>query len=399
MELVSALWDVLSCVLVFFLGMVVAYLLGRIFFSGSLRAFGLYIWHTIFCFVYFFYVSSVGGDAIGYYNKALAGEISVGFGTPFIESLTWVLVSILSLPILGAFLVYNIFGFIGLLAFDASLRSVTWCKSKNVRLFATVMVLLPSISFWSSAIGKDAVAFMAVGLSLWAALDLRGRLPLMAFAVFVMLLVRPHMAGMLIIALAAAYLLQNRLSIFRRFILGGLVVSMATVLVPLSLDYVGLRGDIDIGSIEAYVERRQGYNQDGGGGIDVSSMSFPMQLFAYLFRPLPFEAHSIPSLAASLDNMILIFLVLTGGGKLLRRRARGLTESRAFMWSYILMAWPILAMTTANLGISVRQKWMFAPMLIFLLISVVGSAKRSVRYSSIHRRYAAGGSAADVNAV
>jgi len=32
----------------------------------------------------------------------------------------------------------------------------------------------------------------------------------------------------------------------------------------------------------------------------------------------------------------------------------------------------VLAMTTANLGIAIRQKWMFAPMLIFLLISLVG---------------------------
>jgi hypothetical protein len=29
-------------------------------------------------------------------------------------------------------------------------------------------------------------------------------------------------------------------------------------------------------------------------------------------------------------------------------------------------------LTTANLGISVRLKWMFAPMLIFLMISAMG---------------------------
>lgn len=39
------------------------------------------------------------------------------------------------------------------------------------------------------------------------------------------------------------------------------------------------------------------------------------------------------------------------------------------------MVWLIFATTTANLGIAVRQKWMFAPMLIFLLLSVTGIRK------------------------
>jgi hypothetical protein len=33
-------------------------------------------------------------------------------------------------------------------------------------------------------------------------------------------------------------------------------------------------------------------------------------------------------------------------------------------------------LTTANLGISVRQKWMFAPMLIFLFISFIGRPRQ-----------------------
>jgi hypothetical protein len=39
------------------------------------------------------------------------------------------------------------------------------------------------------------------------------------------------------------------------------------------------------------------------------------------------------------------------------------------MWLYVLLTWVVLATTTANLGISMRQKWMFTPVLVFLLIS------------------------------
>jgi hypothetical protein len=103
-----------------------------------------------------------------------------------------------------------------------------------------------------------------------------------------------------------------------------------------------------------------------------------MQMFTYLFRPLPYEAHSIPALAASMDNVVFLLLVLVGGWNMLGRRKQSGAENRAFLWLYSLGAWIVLAMTTANLGISVRQKWMFAPMLIFLFISVIGRSRKSV---------------------
>ena len=61
---------------------------------------------------------------------------------------------------------------------------------------------------------------------------------------------------------------------------------------------------------------------------------------------------------------------------MLRGVKTSLGESRIFMWSYSLISWLILAMTTANMGIALRQKWMFAPFLIFLLISII--AKKDV---------------------
>jgi hypothetical protein len=48
------------------------------------------------------------------------------------------------------------------------------------------------------------------------------------------------------------------------------------------------------------------------------------------------------------------------------------------MWVYVFGSWLILAMTTANMGIALRQKWMFAPMLIFLLISVIGRRRQVI---------------------
>lgn len=384
MALLSSIPDMLSAALVLLTGLGIASLISRLFDTRAGRAALLYLWHTLFCLVYASYVIASGGDALMYYNVSLAEDIQFSFGTAGVLYLTSFLTSVLGLGFLGAFLVFNIFGFVGLLAFDASLRTAVRDKSRALHRFVTLIVFLPSVSFWSSAIGKDSLSFMAAGLALWAALDLRRRVWLMVPAVLLMLLVRPHMAAALALALAFSIVFQRRFTFPRRILAGGMAIAMAVVLVPLSMDYSGLGSVAGAQDLIEYVEKRQEYNMVGGGGVDISAMPLPLQLFTYMFRPLPFEAHSVFALAASLDNMVLLFLFFAGGWAILKGRQQPGPESRVFLWSYSLLAWLTLAMTTANLGISVRQKWMFAPMLIFLFLSALGGTRGRARTVSSH---------------
>lgn len=197
----------------------------------------------------------------------------------------------------------------------------------------------------------------------------------MAFAVAVMLLVRPHMAGIMLIAWTFAIFVSRKTQLGKKVVLVALSAISAAVMVPFSLQYAGVGEAVDIEKLMAYVKQRQSFNMEGGGGVDIAAMSLPMQLFTYMFRPVILEANTLFALAASVDNLILLYLFAIGGWAVLRGRKSGLGESRAFMWAYGLLAWLVLAITTANLGISLRQKWMFAPMLIFLLISVIGVKK------------------------
>lgn len=376
MELAFSAWHVISSFLTFIFGLLLAIWLGKRFHSGRHRPWILYIWHTIFCFGYLFFISQNSGDATGYYNSALAGNIDFRFGTAAVSFISYLFVSIADLSFLGLFLVFNIFGFIGLLAFDSSLKIATMDKSNRVKMLATVIVFMPSVSFWSSAIGKDSLAFMAIGLALWAAIDLRKRQGLMIFSIIIMLLVRPHIAGMLVLALAISSLLDPKIKIKTRMLSGIMAFGAAAVLVPFALNYAGLGDASSLNDVEEYVIQRQGYNMEGGGGVDIASMSLPMQLFTYLFRPAIFEATSITSLAAALDNSLLLVVVALALAAYFKRRYFLLVGQRLFMWIYVILAWATLATTTANLGIAVRQKWMFVPFLIFLLIPFIGKTKR-----------------------
>jgi hypothetical protein len=381
MELVSTPWQVITTALVFIFGMLVACAASRWFQTSIGRAMLLYFWHTSFCIVYALYVNKYGGDSLHYYAAGLKADVTFSLGTAAVSYITIFFASILGLSFLGTFVAYSLFGYIGLMAFDASLRIATDNKSRFLQCAATVIVLLPSVSFWTSAIGKDALSFMSAGLILWAALKPARRTWLIVMSVLVMLLVRPHMAGIVVIALAGSYSLQPGVSLNRRLLVGGAALAACAVLVPFAIEYAGIKGGLSGEELSSYIEKRQQVNQAGGGGIDIAHMSLPMQLFTYLFRPLPFEEFNLFALAASVDNVILLSLFASGGWQILKRRTAASGANRSFLWIYVMLAWCILAMTSANLGISLRQKWMFAPMLIFLLLSAVGRPRKTAAYT------------------
>lgn len=366
--------------LIFIAGLVAAVILRGYFRASLSRSVSLYLWHSLFCVIYLAYVLSYGGDASGYFRMSLRPDIDFKFGTYGVRFVVSFLSQGMGLSFLGCSLVFQFFGFIGLLAFDGALREVTCDKSRNIRLLATLIVFLPSVSFWSSGLGKDSLSFCAMGLALWAALRLKRRWWLLAVAVLLMLLVRPHIAGMLVLGLAGSFAFQRGIPMPQRVVLGGIALAAAVFLVPLGLNYAGVGEDAGAEDVMQYIEGRQGHNLKGGGAVDISSMSPPVQMFTYLFRPTLIEARNLFSLAAALDNTILLFLFIAGGWAILKNPLppHFQPHNRMFLWIYSFCAWLILAMTTANLGIALRQKWMFAPMLIFLLISVIGRSRLPV---------------------
>ncbi|RZI85368.1 MAG: hypothetical protein EOP38_05125 [Rubrivivax sp.] len=375
MQVVTSAWDVVSAFLIFIAGFLLAIPLSRWFEIRQRRVFFIYIWHTLFAMLNMAYSIKYGSDSIGYYDRSLLSGNVLAVGTEFVTSFTSVLTGYLKLSYLGAYLVFNVLGYVGLVAFYASLRQATLGKPIIWRRVAFLIILLPSFSFWSSAISKDAFSFMSCGLALWASLSIRRRSWVLILAIGLMFLVRPHIAALMVTAGAASLLFTSNISILQRLIIGSIALVGALAVVPFAMSYTGFEDGASSAEVVEFVERRQGY-QDGGGGINISAMSPPMQLFTYLFRPFPFEAHNATAFAASLENMLLLALLLVGIFRVVRSAQLSLSGEKMFLWIYALSTWAVLAVSTANLGISVRQKWMFVPILIYLALSAVRPARR-----------------------
>lgn len=361
-------WHVFSAFAVFLAG-----LLGftaRPFRSVSTRmSVALYLWHTCFCFYYAQFALYNTADARSYFIRSFDAVPSFSLGTEAVDLITSLYTQFLGLSYLGTFLVYNIVGAIGLLAFAAAMRETLGGKSRRVQLYASILVFLPGISFWSVSIGKDAPAFLGAGLLCWAVLDLRRRWILILVGAGVLVVVRPHVVPFILFAVALAILVSGKVSTVKK------ILTIAVLAAPIAFAFQLALSAIGMGVTEAYsdaagfIEYRQSVNLEGGSSVDISSMILPQQMFYYAFMPLFIGAGGLMRLVASVENAFLLFLVAGSALSVWRRKSCLPPTAKWFYLFHTLALWIIFAMTTANLGIALRQKWMFMPMLLIFCLS------------------------------
>ncbi len=377
-------YDAIVTFFVFNFGLVLSLLLSKWLKISTKMGVFLYIWHTVFSFIYFNYILNYGGDAFDYYLKSLTidnNETLQGYylGSGMIVRLVEPFSSLLTMPFIAVNLLFNIFGSIGLLAFYASLMYAVGDRGKYGKILARIIVLLPSISYWTSAVGKDSLFFMGVGLLLWSYISLRERLAYAITSLLIIFLVRPHMGGLIIASLVMSIFFKKNVNIAYRTAILASSLGLLFALFPYITKYVGLNDASSSSDVMEYIETRQEYNQSGGGGIDISQMSYPMKMFTYMFRPLPNEAASFSSLMASVDNTFILIVFCFGFYWFFKNNNIN-KRNYYFLIIYGVLGWSILAMTTANLGIAVRQKWMIIPFFFFVFLFSMYSYKKRTRF-------------------
>ena len=375
-------WQIISSALVFFLGL---------YYAATQRSFDvprplallLYFWHTVFCLYYISYSFENSADSTGYFQRSLLLEQDFGLSTVGIDYFTAVFSQLFNMSYLGVFLVNNIFGYIGLLALAASLREVTSGKMLWARNLAVMIVFLPGASFWSAAIGKDSLTFMGASLAAWAFLRLERRYAVLIVTAMTFVLARPHMAALILTAALFAIMIVANIRTSNKIGLTVLMAPFALYAIFAGAAMVGIDGDASVQELNELVEYRQSVNVDGESSVNIADMNVVMRLLSFMFRPLFFDAGGLLGLVASFENFLFLGLSL-----MCVVRAWGYRSalSRTAFWFfavYIFLSWMLLANTTANLGLALRQKWMFMPMLILFVMSFAPQAKR--KFAAIGR--------------
>ena len=322
------------------------------------------LWHTFFSLVYFIFSLYSVSDAKGYYTVSITEHtFSLAPGTAFLNFLTSVFTQGIGSNYLNTALIFNIAGSLGLVLLYLSIKDYL----KNLPWYYVLIVFIPSMSFWSASLSKDSISFFAVCLFLYAIATNRKPSVLIPMAFLSMFMVRPHIAAMFLASYVVYFILKAKVHILFKlltvpFIMFGLLLSVSFV-----ESYIGLEDGSAKGYTD-YINQRETVSQVGGSSVDISSMSYPMKIFTYMFRPLPFEAHNLISLINSFENTVLLLFTIYILFKSKFNLKPFFNDKNLWLFTYLFLTSSVLALTTANLGIATRQKWMFMPVFLYLLI-------------------------------
>jgi hypothetical protein len=132
------------------------------------------------------------------------------WGTRFTEFYSGLVHAVIGPTLYGAFLAFSLLSFMGLYFYYRAFCIAF--PSGNRRLYAALLFLMPRLLFWPNGLGKDALMALFIGLAAYGAARAfsgeyaRSMLPLAA-GLFGAFTVRPHMVGILAIAMVAAFML------------------------------------------------------------------------------------------------------------------------------------------------------------------------------------------------
>ena len=317
------------------------------------------------------------------------GSFSFHVGPIIGDGATSIITGIIYTPIgsntLGGFFVFAFLAFVSLALFYRAFRVAL--PDGDHRRYALLVFFLPSLVFWTSAIGKDALISLGLGLAALGAARIltraRGGFLLLGIGLGLTALIRPHVALMLFAALAVAFLVNKSknpspLNPLAKLLGAAVLIVGGVVLAKVTAHFFGIQS-LDANSIQQVLNQNaintgaasQGqvgqFGSSGATSVSLSPASIPKDIYYVLIRPLPFQAHGVTQLASSLENLFLAGLLVTSWRRLtsafmsMRRRPYLLLAAL-----YSLM-WIVLFASIGNLGILARERTSLLPLLLVLV--------------------------------
>jgi hypothetical protein len=279
----------------------------------------LLIYHFLFSLFFTYYILSFGGDSLGYWRfnlqqVVIKGDITwfsyFGQSTKFILWLAYSPSRILGLNYITGNIIFGFLGFIGIRYIFVMVAHLfpTNHSVLNIPLFPAIFYF-PNLHFWTSGVGKDSISFWAIAWFLFALQNYKSKWWQCIIALIIAYLVRPHMGQALIAGSGIAILFGSELKFQYKVILGALALGATVYLMAGTLEFLKLE-DFDLESMLAKSETTSGNlnNAYVGSRVDISSYSWPMKLFTYMFRPLFFDAHNIMAFLSSFENVTYLWL-------------------------------------------------------------------------------------------
>lgn len=337
--------------------------------------------HLITAVVYYQYVQTNDADTKLYYFDPYGFyDLDFSLGTQFLIYFVQALKGIIGGTYLDYFLLFQALGLWGIALLVRTLEELAEALAQHWPPIFTIMMFMPGMYFWTSAIGKDAPLFLACTIALWSTMAISRRWLWFGLAIGIMVLFRLHVALIAVVALALTLMTGRGISpVLRGLLIVGLIpllyVLVGTVQSSFQLDLAS------VSSLTSYVEQQTDTLAEAAGELEgLAAQPFYVRLISLLFLPLFADSGGIFGIVASFQNVFMLYV-----GSVLVREYRS-------WWSMFRQSIPIrfatfflvtmIAMLTVmyyNVGLGLRQREMFTPALylVFGAVYLVRSARRA----------------------
>ena len=355
----------------------------NLLFSKSCKIYAIvFAYHLIFIlFAYQFRVFRTVSDAHFYWGKTINFSQHswfefANYGAEFMLFLNYPLVQ-WGFPFWSGFLLYGIIGFLGVLKWmqwtDLVLKDRLIYKGFNV---AHLLFFMPNLHVWTSSIGKEALVFWGIAAVVLGLTTQRYKTFGFIVGCLVVLIIRPHVALMLLAAITLAYLFLKGISLQKRMVIAG--VSFAGVLVLLYLVFQTTQIHYwDWKRINYFNEYSILSFKHSGSYVPMLDYNYFYKWFSFHFRPLFYDATTVLAFLASIENAFTLVVCIVGLFFAFRFYAKinySLAMKVVFLFTFTASV--LYVERYANLGIFMRTKMMFHPFMIVALLLIIEQSLR-----------------------
>lgn len=338
----------------------------------------LFFFHFGIAIIFHFYISSFGGDAVHYWDApkemsldAIMDVVKRGSATGLMYLVNYVPSNLMQLSFFTGNMLYALLGYSGFVYIFKTIKYIFGdftelmeLKLFGVRIFPWIW-FLPNFHFWSSGIGKDAILFFSISLFVYCLQNLRKRWVLLVISIVVSMAIRPHIMLFLLTCFGVGFTMDGSLKAYQKLFVFLIFVVGFFSIFNYVLEFIQLES-LEATAIDEYASSKSSSLNKSrtGSGVDITSYSFPLKAFTFLYRPLFFDINGILAVVASVENFILLCF---SGLIFFRKPYRAFKKSTFLIKGillYFLLGTVAFSLILGNLGIMLRQKNMLMPWLI-----------------------------------
>ncbi|KGO97172.1 hypothetical protein [Flavobacterium enshiense] len=338
-------------------------------------------YHLLFTFLTWDYFSGKSGDAAFYWFE-IQSSVSKSFsdlfhyGSDFVLLLNYPFAKLLGLNIGWGFFIYSLIGYLGILQFYR-LCQLFLNKKYLFKGFESyyLLLLLPNLHFWTAGLGKESLCFLFIATILLELAKDNFKSPAMLLSAFLLILIRPHIALLLLFSVAVVYFFSNKINLKQRILIacGSLVLFSGLFYMFLQLSKIK-RFDFD--RIKYFNEFSLLSFKNSGSYVPIIEYSYPYKIFTFYFRPFINEIPTVYGLALGLENVVVLLLHI-GALLLFFLNYKKIDFPLVFkiILCFALLSGLLIVQRYSGLGIFARTKIMMQPFVLLVSLWIIAEVR------------------------